>query len=220
MDHERHGKLLSFVWENNYESNSDRSSYRWNEREIGKDQLHTIRYDFIIWFCLFQVSFARPSSESIKFSNLYVSNLPSSMTQQELESMFADFGCIISSKILSNPKAGSDDHPSFKWKQLARLDTLAKSMQQSQDSFILLGASKSVGFIRFDQRSEAELAISKLNGTIPKGNWISAVNLFYQLSRSSGIQASPILSMLNSPILPMPLNRWSVYRWHLPIYPE
>ncbi|CAF0798582.1 unnamed protein product [Adineta ricciae] len=30
------------------------------------------------------------------------------------------------------------------------------------------GASKSVGFIRFDQRSEAEIAISKLNGTTPK----------------------------------------------------
>jgi hypothetical protein len=28
------------------------------------------------------------------------------MTQQELENMFADFGCIISSKILCNPKAG------------------------------------------------------------------------------------------------------------------
>ncbi len=59
-----------------------------------------------VWFYLFQVSFARPSSESIKFSNLYVSNLPRSMTQQELESLFADFGCIISSKILCNPKAG------------------------------------------------------------------------------------------------------------------
>ncbi|CAF0948821.1 unnamed protein product [Rotaria sordida] len=63
-----------------------------------------------------KVSFARPSSESIKFSNLYISNLPRSMTQSELES-----------------------------------------------------ASKSVGFIRFDQRTEAEVAISKLNGTIPKG---------------------------------------------------
>ena len=30
------------------------------------------------------------------------------MTQQELESMFADFGCIISSKILCNPKAGRE----------------------------------------------------------------------------------------------------------------
>ena len=29
------------------------------------------------------------------------------MTQQELESLFSDFGSIISSKILSNPKAGA-----------------------------------------------------------------------------------------------------------------
>jgi len=86
---------------------------------------------------MIKVSFARPSSDSIKFSNLYVSNLPCSMTQQELESMFADFGSIISSKILCNPKAE--------------------------------GTSKSVGFIRFDQRCEAEVAINKLNGTIPKG---------------------------------------------------
>ena len=28
------------------------------------------------------------------------------MTEQELESLFADFGCIISSKILFNSKAG------------------------------------------------------------------------------------------------------------------
>lgn len=34
---------------------------------------------------------------------------------------------------------------------------------------LLQGTAKSVGFIRFDQRSEAEMAISKLNGTIPKG---------------------------------------------------
>jgi hypothetical protein len=31
------------------------------------------------------------------------------MTQQDLESMFADFGGIISSKILCNPKAGRED---------------------------------------------------------------------------------------------------------------
>ena len=91
---------------------------------------------WISLLCFPQVSFARPSSESIKFSNLYISNLPSAMTQQELEHLFSDFGSIISSKILSNPKAGS---------------------------------AKSVGFIRFDQRAEAELAISQLNGTTPKG---------------------------------------------------
>ena len=33
----------------------------------------------------------------------------------------------------------------------------------------LLGLSKGVGFIRFDQRVEAERAIQKLNGTVPEG---------------------------------------------------
>lgn len=32
------------------------------------------------------------------------------------------------------------------------------------------GLSKGVGFIRFDQRIEAERAIKDLNGTIPKGS--------------------------------------------------
>lgn len=35
--------------------------------------------------------------------------------------------------------------------------------------FVILGLSKGVGFIRFDQRHEAERAIKELNGTIPKG---------------------------------------------------
>ena len=34
---------------------------------------------------------------------------------------------------------------------------------------ILAGISKGVGFIRFDQRFEAERAIKMLNGTIPEG---------------------------------------------------
>ncbi|VDM51554.1 unnamed protein product [Toxocara canis] len=31
------------------------------------------------------------------------------------------------------------------------------------------GLSKGVGFVRFDRKGEAEIAISKLNGTIPTG---------------------------------------------------
>ena len=79
--------------------------------------------------------------------------------------MFADFGCIISSKILCNPKAG---------RQSRAIDRSIGS-RRCPFAFALvlcirLGTSKSVGFIRFDQRSEAEIAISKLNGTIPAGN--------------------------------------------------
>ena len=36
-------------------------------------------------------------------------------------------------------------------------------------SSLFAGLSKGVGFIRFDQRFEAENAIKKLNGTIPEG---------------------------------------------------
>jgi len=78
-----------------------------------------------------KVSFARPSSDSIKGANLYVCGLHKDFCQSELEKMFTQFGTIISSKILTDPKTG---------------------------------VSKGVGFVRFDQRCEAESAISKLNG--------------------------------------------------------
>lgn len=35
---------------------------------------------------------------------------------------------------------------------------------------LCVGLSKGVGFIRFDQRCEAEKAIKELNGTIPKNS--------------------------------------------------
>lgn len=55
-----------------------------------------------------KVSYARPSSESIKGANLYVSGLPKTMSQDELESIFAPFGTIITSRILVN--AGKDSN--------------------------------------------------------------------------------------------------------------
>ncbi|OTF79647.1 ELAV-like protein [Euroglyphus maynei] len=84
-----------------------------------------------------KVSFARPSSESIKGANLYVSGIPKTMTQQELESLFAPYGRIITSRILCDN---------------------------------ITGLSKGVGFVRFDQRCEAEKAIKHLHNTIPEGS--------------------------------------------------
>ena len=79
---------------------------------------------------MIKVSFARPSSDSIKGANLYVCGLHKDFGQSDLERMFTPFGTIISSKILSDSKTGM---------------------------------SKGVGFVRFDQRCEAEMAIAKLN---------------------------------------------------------
>jgi len=42
----------------------------------------------------------------IKGANLYVSGLPKSMTQKELENMFRPCGQIITSRILCDPQSG------------------------------------------------------------------------------------------------------------------
>ncbi|KAM7346844.1 ELAV like RNA binding protein found in neurons isoform 1-T2 [Cochliomyia hominivorax] len=91
-----------------------------------------------------KVSYARPSSESIKGANLYVSGLPKNLSQPDLESLFAPYGKIITSRILCDNI--SDENIKTKF-----------------------GLSKGVGFIRFDQRNEAERAIQELNGKTPKG---------------------------------------------------
>lgn len=82
-----------------------------------------------------KVSYARPSSDAIKGANLYISGLPKTFSQQDLEHMFGQFGRIITSKILIDKNTG---------------------------------VPSGVGFVRFDQRSEADLAIHSLNGKIPK----------------------------------------------------
>ena len=53
-----------------------------------------------------KVSLARPSCDMIKGANLYVSGLLKTMTQRELESMFAPCGNIITSRILCDPQTG------------------------------------------------------------------------------------------------------------------
>lgn len=53
-----------------------------------------------------QVSLARPSSESIKGANLYISGIPKTMTQLDLETLFSSVGEIISSRILTEPATG------------------------------------------------------------------------------------------------------------------
>ncbi|XP_023837746.1 ELAV-like protein 2 [Salvelinus sp. IW2-2015] len=53
-----------------------------------------------------KVSYARPSSASIRDANLYVSGLPKTMTQKELEQLFSQYGHIITSRILVDQVTG------------------------------------------------------------------------------------------------------------------
>ncbi|MEQ2166851.1 ELAV-like protein 1-B, partial [Goodea atripinnis] len=53
-----------------------------------------------------KVSFARPSSDTIKDANLYISGLPRTLSQQDLEDMFSSFGRIINSRVLVDQASG------------------------------------------------------------------------------------------------------------------
>ncbi|XP_063853958.1 ELAV-like protein 3 isoform X8 [Scylla paramamosain] len=118
-----------------------------------------------------KVSYARPSSEAIKGANLYVSGLPKSMTQQDLENMFRPYGSIITSRILC--------------------DNITGEMHS--------GLSKGVGFIRFDQRIEAERAIQKLNGTVPDGA-AEPITVKFANNPSNNNKAVPPLAAYLSPL--------------------
>lgn len=83
-----------------------------------------------------KVSYARPSSATIKNANLYIAYLPKTFTQADLESYFMAHGKIITSKILIDNSTGM---------------------------------SRGAGFVRFDKHTEAESAISALNGTLLPG---------------------------------------------------
>lgn len=54
-----------------------------------------------------QVSFARPSSETIKFANLYICGIPKQWTTKDLENYFTSCGKIITSRILTDSNTGA-----------------------------------------------------------------------------------------------------------------
>merc|ERR1719150_1777823 len=122
-----------------------------------------------------KVSFARPSSEAIKGANLYVSGLPKHMTQPDLERLFASCGNIITSRILCDNITGVN-----------------------KGDGCVPGLSKGVGFIRFDQRIEAERAIQKLNGTIPEGA-TEPITVKFANNPSNNAKAIPPLAAYLAP---------------------
>ncbi|XP_076635690.1 ELAV-like protein 3 isoform X6 [Colletes latitarsis] len=125
-----------------------------------------------------KVSYARPSSEAIKGANLYVSGLPKNMTQQDLENLFCPYGRIITSRILC--------------------DNITVRQILTGGGDYLPGLSKGVGFIRFDQRVEAERAIQELNGTIPKGS-TEPITVKFANNPSNNNKAIPPLAAYLAP---------------------
>ncbi|ESN97904.1 hypothetical protein HELRODRAFT_187316 [Helobdella robusta] len=71
-----------------------------------------------------KVSFARPSSDTIKGANLYVSGLSKSMAQPDVDSLFAPYGVIVTSRILCDPVTGLSKGVAF-----VRYDTRQEAEQ-------------------------------------------------------------------------------------------
>ncbi|XP_074640698.1 ELAV-like protein 3 [Tubulanus polymorphus] len=69
-----------------------------------------------------KVSYARPSSESIKGANLYISGIPRNMNQADLENLFAQCGKIITARILYDNVTGMSKGVGF-----IRFDTRAEA---------------------------------------------------------------------------------------------
>ncbi|XP_022089196.1 ELAV-like protein 3 isoform X2 [Acanthaster planci] len=87
---------------------------------------------------MIKVSYARPSSQAIKDANLYISGIPKSYKQEDLDKLFAPYGHIITSRLLYDQDSGTT------------------------------GRSRGVGFVRFDKRVEAERAIEALHDKTPE----------------------------------------------------
>jgi len=58
------------------------------------------------------VSFARPSSDTIKGANLYVSGLSKDIISADLTNMLQPFGTIITSRVLCDPHTGRNNNRS------------------------------------------------------------------------------------------------------------
>ncbi|CAG0920568.1 unnamed protein product, partial [Notodromas monacha] len=152
---ESHGQSLGYGFVN---------FHRAEDAEKAISQLNGVR----IQNKIIKVSYARPSSETIKGANLYVSGMPKTWTQAELESLFAPYGKIITSRILCDN---------------------------------LTGLSKGVGFIRFDQRTEAERAINKLHGTVP-ASFSEPITVKFANNPSNNPKAGlPLAAYLSGPQL-------------------
>jgi len=60
-----------------------------------------------------KVSFSRPPSENIKDTNLYVANLPRTITEDQLDTIFSEYGTIIQKNILRDRSTGEPNGVAF-----------------------------------------------------------------------------------------------------------
>ena len=87
--------------------------------------------------------------------------------------------------------------PHFNWNIVQKFVLYNDNLGGSKDGSVP-GLSKGVGFIRFDQRVEAERAIQKLNGTIPEGA-TEPITVKFANNPSNNAKAIPPLAAYLAP---------------------
>ncbi|XP_043946625.1 ELAV-like protein 1 isoform X3 [Protopterus annectens] len=116
-----------------------------------------------------KVSYARPSSDVIKDANLYITGLPKTMTQKDVEDLFSQYGRIINSRVLVDQSTEQIEEPGEKGNFAASTQYGTNATNSEEATLLNTGLSRGVAFIRFDKRSEAEDAMNTLNGHKPPG---------------------------------------------------
>lgn len=59
------------------------------------------------FFFVIKVSFARPGGEQLRDTNLYVTNLSRSITDEQLDTIFGKYGQIVQKNILRDKHTGN-----------------------------------------------------------------------------------------------------------------
>lgn len=126
---------------------------------------------------LTKVSYARPSSEQIKDTNLYVTNLPKTITEEQLDVIFGKYGTIVQKNILRDKVNGKPRGVAFvRWVSVfigTRLRfccpffSYHKIIERTNVFFFFFLCL--CEHFRFCKREEAQEAISALNNVIPEG---------------------------------------------------
>ena len=121
-----------------------------------------------------KVSYARPSSVAIKNANVYVANLPSQLSQPELEALFQPYGTIITSKILTDQDTGLGRGCGFvRFDKYAQAEVAISALNGKQ----LVGGKQPL-LVKF---ANPPKATAPETGTVPGG--LAAINQIPQAQK-------------------------------------
>ncbi|XP_077445000.1 ELAV-like protein 2 isoform X11 [Stigmatopora argus] len=158
-----------------------------------------------------KVSYARPSSASIRDANLYVSGLPKTMTEAELEQLFSQYGRIITSRILVNQVTGLSRGVGFiRFDRRAEAEEAIKGLHCQKPP----GAAEpiTVKFANNPSQKSSQALLSQLYHS-PNRRLDNLLNMAYGVKRFQPVPMDGVNSLAGMN-LPSP-NAWCIFVYNL-----